>query len=368
MSSVVSHKCPNCGSALNFSVADQAIKCVSCDSVFTQEEMAKYTELMKQYEEASAAEKGGAQQTADIQWDTAMKEVYTLEGQNSYKCESCGGSIITDQSVAATRCPYCDNPALFPQQLTGMLKPDVIIPFAIQKNEMATRLKGFLKNKFLVPKVFRNDHRIEESSGVYVPFWLYDTNVHADLTYNATISTSYTSGDYEITETQHYICNRGGDFDFENIPADASVTMKDEYMDSIEPFDFNQMKDFDGMYMAGFMADKYTVTSDENIDRVNARVASTCQTELGKTVAPLYTTYYLTHSNISNREKGSVRYAMMPVWIMATRFRGKVYEFVMNGQTGKVVGAVPISFTRCLAMWGILTAVGAAISAVVAFM
>ncbi|MDO4753417.1 MAG: hypothetical protein Q4A41_00280 [Bacillota bacterium] len=364
MSNVVSHKCPNCGSALNFSVADQAIKCVSCDSIFTQDEMKRFTELMNRYEEG---EKGEKQVNNDIGWDTQNHEMFSLEGQKSYRCESCGGSIIADESVAATKCPYCDNPALFPQQLTGILKPDVIIPFAIQKNEMKDRLKRFLRGKFLVPSVFRRDHRIEESSGVYVPFWLFNTNVHADLTFNATQVTSYRSGDYKITETRHYICYRGGDFDFENIPADGSETMKDEYMDSIEPFHFQDMKSFDGMYMAGFLADKYTVSSEQNIDRVNSRVATTCTSELGKTLVG-FTSYYVTQSNITNREKGSVKYAMMPVWIMATRYKGKVYEFVMNGQTGKVVGSVPISLGRCAAMFGILTAVGAVISAVVTMM
>lgn len=364
MGEVVSHKCPNCGSALNYSVENQAIKCVSCDSVFSQEEMAKYTKLMDAYE---AGESGERNEQSNLEWDRSTGEQLSLEGQKGYQCESCGGSIIVGEDVAATKCPYCDNPALFSQQLTGMLKPDVIIPFAIRKNEMKDRLKKFLRGKFLVPAVFRNDHRIEESSGVYVPFWLYNTDVHADVRYNATIVNSYRQGDYRVTETRHYLCRRGGDFDFENIPADASKTMKDEYMDSIEPFHFEEIKDFDGMYMAGFMADKYTVTAEENLERVNARVSSTCVSELSKTLTG-YSSYYVTGSRVTNRSKGSVRYAMMPVWIMATRFKGKVYEFVMNGQTGKVVGTVPISLPRCLAMWGILTVIGTAISAAVAFM
>lgn len=364
MSEVVSHKCPNCGSALNFSVQDQAIKCVSCDSVFTQEEMKQYTDALSQYEEY---EKNGASEEANLSWDSVGAEQLGMEGKRGYKCNSCGGSIIADESVASTKCPYCDSPALFADQLSGVLKPDVIIPFAIQRGEMKDRLKRFLRGKFLVPRPFRLDHRIEQSSGVYVPFWLYDTKVHADVKFHATRTRTYTSGDYNVTETDHFICYRGGDFDFENIPADASETMNDELMDSIEPFKLEEIKPFDGMYMAGFLADKYTVDSETCLDRVNRRISNTCATEFKKTVTG-YSSVTTTSTKIHNRERGSVKYAMMPVWIMATRYKNVVYEFLMNGQTGKVVGKVPISFGRCAAMWGILTAIGVGISAAVSYL
>lgn len=358
MSNVISHKCPNCGSALNYSAQDQAIKCVSCSSVFTEEEMQRYTQMLEDYKN-DGSEKN-PQRNSEISWDASSTEEMDMSGQKSYRCESCGGSIIVDENMAATKCPYCDNPALFPEQLSGVLKPDVIIPFAIQKSEMAARLKKFLSKKFLVPKVFRDHHRIEQSTGVYVPFWLYDAKVSAHIVYHAEKVRSYRSGDYRVTETQHYRCIRGGNLDFENIPSDASKSMDDAHMDSIEPFDFKGLKAFDGMYMAGFAADKYTVSSEECLPRVNRRIENSCENELGRTVTG-YSSFRAVNTNIHNREKGAIKYAMMPVWTMPTRYKGKVYEFVMNGQTGKVVGKVPISLARCAVFWGVLTAIGTAI-------
>lgn len=361
MSDVVSHKCYNCGSALNYSVEDQTIKCVSCGSVYTKEDMEQFTQML---------EGGGEDLTGKnvkIEWQFKdLSQDYHVGDKKAYRCKSCGGNIIVDDSVAATKCPYCDNPALLSEKLSGMLKPDVIIPFAIRRDEMKTRLKDFLRWKFLVPKVFRNNHRIEQSSGIYVPFWLFDVDVHADAVFSAQHVSHYSSGDYNVKETKHYKCYRSGDFDFENLPADASESMKDEYMDSIEPFDMSKMVEFDGMYMAGFMADKYTVTSDECAVRINKRVKWTCESELSKTVKG-YSSTRLFSSNISNRGKANVKYAMMPVWVMATRYKDKVYEFVMNGQTGKVVGSVPISIGRCLSMFGILWAIGILITLITAY-
>ncbi len=370
MSNVVSHKCPNCGSALNFSIDDGKLKCVSCASLYTEEEMKKYAEkLEKLAEEKQKTDVPDAvdevyvdvdeevepeeKREGSISWGDTSDEMMETEGMNGYKCESCGGTIMAEEEQAATRCPYCDNPVVLPDKVGGMLKPDLIIPFAIKKNEMRTRMAGFLKKKFLIPKDFRSTNRIDNTTGIYVPFWFFDAKISASISYDATTTHSYTSGDYRITETKHYICQREGDIDFEKIPADASEAMKDEYMDSIEPFDYAGLKAFDPMYLAGFMADKYSVTREECMPRVVDRMHSSCQTEFGKTVRG-YGSYHVTRSNIYNREEGKVLYAMLPVWLMSMRYKGKVYEFVMNGQTGKFVGDLPISIGRCAVMWAVL--------------
>lgn len=351
-SEVVSHKCPNCGASLNFSAEDQAIKCTACDSVFTTEEMEKYTKALAEFEKLQENPK----EEADIGWNSFEGSGDLVEGKKSYKCDVCGGTIIAEESVAATHCPYCDSPALIAEQLSGAFKPDVIIPFAIKRQEMAERLKGFLKGKFLVPSIFRKSSRIEESSGIYVPFWLYDAKVHADIIYHATKVTMYKTEEEEVVETMHFRCHRGADLDFENIPADASVSTKDEYMDNIEPFNFKALKSFDGLYMAGYMADRFTVNADDCLPRVEERIKNSCKTELAKTLIG-YTTQVPVSVKISNREKGDIKYAMMPVWLMATRYHGKVYEFAMNGQTGKVVGNPPISKARVFAFWLFMTVI-----------
>ncbi len=403
MDKVVSHKCPHCGSALNFSIDDGKLKCTSCASLYTEAEMEKYSKqldkvakeviadgdeemaelLAMEAEEAGASNSiaAGASATiaaakkdnvedvykddegpieekreGEISWGATSNEMMDTEEMNSYKCESCGGTIIAEGSLAATKCPYCENPAIIPGKLGGMLKPDLIIPFAIKKDEMRTRMAAFLKKKFLVPKDFRSTTRIDSTSGIYVPFWFFDAKIYASITYDAETRHSYRSGDYQVTETRHYICEREGNIDFEKIPADASEAMKDEYMDAIEPFDYDGLKAFDPMYLAGFLADKYTVTREECKPRVLDRIHTTCQDEFGKTVKG-YSSKSVMRSNVMNREEGKVIYAMLPVWLMTMKYKNKMYEFVMNGQTGKFVGDLPISFGRCAAMWAILSVI-----------
>ena len=83
---------------------------------------------------------------------------------------------------------------------------------------------------------------------------------YTHLRYEATRSHSYTSGDYEITKTEHFDIYRAGSVTFEKVPVDASSKMPDDHMDSIEPYDYKGLKSFSTAYLPGFLADKYDVS------------------------------------------------------------------------------------------------------------
>ena len=104
---------------------------------------------------------------------------------------------------------------------------------------------------------------MQKIQGVYVPFWMFDGEAEGDARYAATRSHTYRSGDYEITETEHYDVYRAGWIAFEKIPADASSKMPDDHMDSIEPYDYQELKPFSTAYLPGFLADKLDVTVDQ---------------------------------------------------------------------------------------------------------
>lgn len=154
-----------------------------------------------------------------------------------YTCPQCGGEITGDQVTAAARCPYCDNNVVMSSQVSGILKPDLIIPFKTTKEQAIEALKNFYKKKKLLPDAFKSENRIKEIKGIYVPFWLFDCGASASFVFDCTQVSSWRSGDYEYTKTDHYAAVRSGNADFDGIPVDASSKMADDFMDSLEPFD-----------------------------------------------------------------------------------------------------------------------------------
>ena len=330
----VSYKCPKCGAPLNFLPGHDKVTCEFCGSEFTIAEIEK---LFAQKETKAAAAT-----TAEHSWDTSQAGTKWEESETSqfqtFVCSSCGAELIADGNTMATECVYCGNPTMLPQRFTGDLKPDFIIPFKKTKEEAVAALKKFYEGKKLLPDAFTANNRMDAIQGLYVPFWLFDSKVHALFHYDATNTKTYQEGNDDVKETEHYNCTREANITFQKVPADGSKKMDDDYMDSIEPFDYSEMVPFTTAYLTGHLADKYDVTAEDSASRTKSRVDSSTASILNASLD--YEGFNTIDSQIDQTE-GSVKYAMVPVWILTTKYEGKPYTFMMNGQTGKFVGSLP---------------------------
>mgnify|MGYP004529348837 FL=1 len=356
---VTNYKCPACTGPLHFVGSSGKLECDYCGSTFDVAEVEKlYADKDKAAAEAQhkAEEKTAAGGETD--WDmSGLNEDWGADanGVKAYSCPSCGAELICDDSTAATSCPYCGNPTIVPGQLSGALKPDYVIPFKLSKEDAVKALQEHYKGKPFLPKEFKSKNHIQEIKGVYVPFWLFDGAAEGSARFEATISHSYTSGDEEVTQTEHYDVYRAGDIAFEKIPVDASSKMPDDHMDSIEPYDYSELKKFSTAYLPGFLADKYDVSIEQCRDRADERCANTLSDALRQSVGGAYDSCTKVDEQISLR-RGKVHYALMPVWMLSSKWKGKDFLFAMNGQTGKLVGDLPMS-------WGKFWATFAAIAA-----
>jgi len=350
MATLLEYKCPNCGGALSFDSKTQKMNCPYCDSELELEALRELDEALKETQED------------DMQWQVQPESQWQegeQESLNSYVCQSCGGEIVCDENTAATFCPYCDNPVVLSGRLAGNLRPDLVIPFQYDKEMAKKALANHVSKKPLLPKIFKEENRIEQIKGIYVPFWLFDADAFGDIRYRATKVRTWSDSNYIYTQTRHYSVRRAGSLAFAGVPVDGSTKMADELMESIEPFDLSKGVDFQTAYLAGYLADKYDVSAEDSILRANDRIkTSTCDT-FTQTVMG-YTTLYPI-SNAIKLENSRVRYGLYPVWVLNTRYKGKDFLFAMNGQTGKFVGNLPIDWSRFFGYWVAISAsVGAA--------
>lgn len=361
---LTNYQCPACTGPLHFVGVSGKLECEYCGASY---DVAEIEALYAEKEEKAAAAQQAAEETRQSApsgdggaWDTStLSEDWGAEGDGmrAYGCPSCGAELICDETTAATSCPYCGNPTVVPGQFSGQLRPDFIIPFKLSKEDAVRALKGHYKGKFFLPKSFTQENHVQEIQGIYVPFWMFDGEAEGDARYAATRSHTYRSGDYEITETEHYDIYRAGSISFEKIPADASSKMPDDHMDSIEPYDYQELKPFSTAYLPGFLADKFDVTVEQCRQRADQRCEGTLSATLRDTVTG-YHTCTLIHDSV-NLKRGKVHYALMPVWMLNTKWKGKDFLFAMNGQTGKLVGDLPVSWGR---FWGLFAAIAVPLS------
>lgn len=337
---LTNYQCMNCNGPLRFDPDKQKLICDNCGNTYTIEEITSAFE--EKNEEAVSVDDATAQAKASetLQWSSEE-----AEHLRAYNCPSCGAQLVTDETTAATSCPYCGNPTVVPKQFSGSLRPDYIIPFHYKKEQAVQALKDFYKGKPFLPSQFSEQNHIEEIKGIYVPFWLFDSTTRANLQYRGTREHSHTRGDDIITITEHYQVGRQGTVTFEKVPTDASKSMPDELMDAIEPFDYNDLQPFNMSYLPGFLADRYDVEVDEDADRVNLRMKNSTVDALKQTIFG-YLTLLPQQEHVSIKP-GTVHYAFIPVWLLTTKYKGKNYLFAMNGQTGKMISeTLPTNWTK----------------------
>lgn len=324
---VTNYQCPACTGPLHFVGASGKLECEYCGASY---DVAEIETLYAQKEEKAAAAQNTAEQDKNTEpssegnsWDTSDFQEWGSEGDSmrAYSCPSCGAELICDETTAATSCPYCGNPTVVPGQFSGQLRPDFIIPFKLSKEDAVKALKSHYKGKFFLPQSFTAENHLQGIQGIYVPFWMFDGEAEGNARYEATRSHTYRSGGYEITETEHYDVYRAGSISFEKIPVDASSKMLDDYMDSIEPYDYQDLKPFSTAYLPGFLADKFDVTVDQCKQRADQRCEGTLEAVLRNTVTG-YNACILKQKT-ANLKRGKVHYALMPVWMLNTKWDGK---------------------------------------------
>ncbi len=355
MEEINSYKCPCCGAPLVFK--NEGLYCDSCDNSFQTESIQQMSESVEQ----SSGE-------SKYVWDSYEPRSYEDTNEINladYSCPSCSAGITGDDTLGATVCPYCGNSAIVKGQFEGTLRPDYIIPFKIDKKAAMTAFEENFKKAPFLPDEFKNRKKIEEMAGVYVPFWMFDCDCEAAITYNAHRVTIWSDSDYNYTKTDYFKLFRKGGVGFANIPVDSSKKMDDDYMEAVEPYNYSDAVEFNGAYLSGYLADKYDVSAEECIKRANERIQNSTVSAFDKTTSGYMAVHpENTKVNFSN---GKIRYSLLPVWMLNIKYLDKNYHFAINGQTGKAVGEYPVDKKKKWKYFAKAAAVAYVITAALAY-
>ena len=327
----IQYKCPTCASTLRYDVSGKLV----CDTCGNRYEL----EYIKSFFEAKEKEEG-------FDWGDYKKSFSEnkarLENSVVYICRSCGAAIETDNTTAATTCPYCDNEVVITDKLSGGIRPNALIPFRIDKKAAEQAVRNHFKGKTLLPNDFKSKHKLEKIKGVYVPFWLFDSGVDGSMRFDGTKVKHYSDSEYNYTETEHYRLDIEGSMNFSRVPVDGSEKMDDDLMDAIEPFDYSGLVDYDPAYLTGFLADRFDEDPDESLPRATSRMKSCTEAVFEGQVSQGFSSVTATQSDLNLFDQ-TVKYVLLPVYLLNMKYGDKKYRFAVNGQTGKVVGELPVS-------------------------
>lgn len=166
MMNTIAYKCPCCGAPLAYSNASNRLECASCGNSYDIEAI-----------EAMNPDQGNDGVQFAMPTDTFQPG--DAEAMQAYICKSCGAELMTEGTTTATECPYCGSPTILPDRIEGGVKPELVIPFTVTKEQAQQAFDGYFKGKRLLPNIFLHTrNRIAEMRKLYVPYWLFDCDAH----------------------------------------------------------------------------------------------------------------------------------------------------------------------------------------------
>ena len=328
-------KCPNCGATIVFDPASGMMHCDYCGYSCELPKAEDGNEICEMDFES-------ALHTESFNWGEQKKEV---------QCKQCGAVTIYDALETAAVCPFCGSTSVMPAATNNTIAPGAVCPFAVTKEQAGERFTNWLKRKWFAPRKAKKSASPEAFQGVYLPYWTYDAQTTSNFSGRVGYDKQEKDRDGK-TRTVIDWDNVTGIYQefFDDVTIMASKRQTDSGVRACGPFDFSKLIPYSPQVVAGFVAERYSVGLKEGWEQAQGIIKSRLNSNIGSymrkrwhadhTEAIRFSTLY---SNIT------YKYLLMPVWISSFKYKDKIYQFAVNGQTGKVGGKSPVSAWKVIA-------------------
>lgn len=315
--------CRNCGGTLVYSPSKKMMECKMCGGTFRPEEVDSHDR--KHLEDVDAISQAKIFGTRD-------KASYECR---IYTCSHCGGDIVINGTEASTFCVYCGNPTVVFKRVAKQMRPDGIVPFSITEEEAKKLIRFHLSKGAFIPSEIKHQ-KVESVRGIYIPYWVVNCDFNDAILFKGYVK--------QGKGRRATYFGRSGSCQLENLPCDASLRLNDNISKRLEPYYYDDVKDFDEDYLSGFYSDTSDMSPADLRAAVLKRGDEMFRGELIRTVSA---------SNVSvEKSVPSVNihpdaiYLMLPAWFYTFKYKDKPITILVNGQTGKTVGTLPFNKTK----------------------
>ncbi|MEK4024697.1 TFIIB-type zinc ribbon-containing protein [Sporosarcina sp. FSL W7-1283] len=330
-------KCPSCGSNTKFDPETGGLKCPSCSHEMAIEATSKHN--------------------VELDFNAAGDSLYHLwqEDKRVFSCDSCGAESVLDANAIADFCSFCGSSHIAVTEKDAGIQPGLMIPFHISKDEAHAKFKEWIKGHFFAPSKLKVSYRLQKISGAYLPYWTYDSETSSryvvrvgNYYYVTETRTVYEDGKAkQVTEQVRKIRwhRESGIYRkfFDDVLIKASTRVEPKLLQKVQPFQMASLTDYKVEYMSGFLAERYSVSLQQGFteaqDYMKQRIINGIEGSIAGDIVEVV--------NVSTDYSDiTYKHVLLPLWISSFQFNQKVYQFIVNGQTGKVSGNYPISILK----------------------
>ena len=259
-------------------------------------------------------------------------------------CDNCGAKNVVSKKDITSTCPFCGSSAAIKKDELIGEKPNRVIPFKVGKEDVIKTYQKWIKKKFFVPSKVKKEIPNPLLNGVYIPSWTYDSNTLS--TYKGRLGKRYTvtvgSGNNRRTETRiRYFSISGVHATFlDDVLICSGEKLKQDVLDKLTPYNTNDSYVYDERYLLGFMAEHYNLSLKDGWEKAKQKGKKIIESEILSKYHYDIVDYLKVNTTY---DKIKYKYVILPVWICHYTYNDKKFQFMINGETGKIVGKYPVS-------------------------
>lgn len=340
-------KCPQCGGVMDFDPATGNLKCPYCDyeeTIQVQEEVPRKAEELDFFE---------AEHTENQNWGMNTKTVI---------CNACGAETIYDALQTSAVCPFCGSNQVMDANDQNTMAPGGVVPFSISDEQASASFKKWIRRRWFCPKLAKDSAKPKRFKGIYLPYWTFDSDTFSSYQGEYGITRTYTDSEGETqSETDWY--HTSGTYD-EFINDELILASRNHdisILRKLEPFDTENNKTYKPEYIAGFVAERYSLGLKDAWQNAKEAIYRKLKRNITSEIRLEHSADHV-RSLVVTTEFHNItyKYLLLPVWISNFKYKDKVYQFMVNGQTGKVAGRTPLSIPKIiLATLGVIAIIAA---------
>jgi DNA-directed RNA polymerase subunit RPC12/RpoP len=328
---VAQAKCDACGGPMTFDPTAQALACEYCGS-------------------KSVIRASGPVQKQQLDFSLDQQPSWANETR-AFKCNNCGGETILDAGKFAKDCIFCGSPGVVEDNAIAGIRPTAVIPFGFGKDKAKDLFSQWAKKRFFAPRAFRKRHDVEEFKAFYSPSWTFDTKTLSK--YFGVVGDYYYvtvgSGNNRRTERRIRWRRVGGSFNtaFEDWLVNSSKQVDEKIFKRLMPFTPKAAAPYSNEYLAGFMAEHYSLGLNDGWARARAGIDVSIRQQIIRSLS--CDVVQSLNVNTAYNDK-MFKYLLLPLYTITHKYKQKLYKAYINAQNAKVVGNYPKSVGKILAL------------------
>ncbi len=327
--------CPACGGEAQWNATKQKLVCPFCGT-----ESAAPAPAATEVAEHDLAEALTGLAAVAHGWQAVKRTV---------RCQSCNAISVLDPARQAQNCEFCGSAQLVPyDEPAPALRPESVVPFRVSETDARERIRAWYGRLWLAPNALKRRALTDRVRGVYLPYWTFDAQVHADWTaeaghYYYTTETYEHNGQLRTRQVQHvrWVPAAGSlDHFFDDDLVCASVGVHPGLLRGVEPFPTDALKPYDPGYVAGWVVERYQIdlaaAAGRAREQMNAKLSALCAQQVpGDTQRNLQVR--------ADYSRQTFKHILAPVWLLSYDYGAKSFQCVINGASGKIAGEYPKS-------------------------